>query len=298
MQGPPASTEDDEASIPRESVVKPWVIYFPPPRSEYDEASIPSEYDEASIPMEDDKASNPMEDEEASMLMEHVRNGPHLSAGTRKVAKRTFPWDLRTTEIDPALPPPQDEEVRDTKRPRLERLFPASTYGATTAKTDTSSVTNTHQNAMSIRTRRRWILEEDAKLTCAATKTRKKNWGKKSITNWAAIAALVSDRTQVQCRKRWHDTLVFNIDPATARTHTWISNVSMQGPPNPTKDDEASVLTKHVRKGPRSIVRSRKVARRAYPWKLTAEKIEPVVLPPQHDLRGPFPYQHIKLLLR
>jgi hypothetical protein len=35
--------------------------------------------------------------------------------------------------------------------------------------------------------------------------------------NWEKIAALVPGRTKTQCSSRWHDTLVSNIDPTTAR---------------------------------------------------------------------------------
>jgi hypothetical protein len=41
-----------------------------------------------------------------------VRNGPHLSAGSRKAVKRTFPWDLSAEEIELALPRPQDAVPR------------------------------------------------------------------------------------------------------------------------------------------------------------------------------------------
>jgi hypothetical protein len=80
------------------------------------------------------------EDEDvASIPTEHVRNGPHLSAGSRKTAKRTFPWDLKAEEIQLALPPPQDEDIRMTKKPRLQESLHASTDGAA-RKTPSSDI--------------------------------------------------------------------------------------------------------------------------------------------------------------
>jgi hypothetical protein len=274
----------------KNTTAKPWVVYLPPPLTEDDEASIPMmEDDEASIVMvEDNEASNLMEDDGASLLTKHVRNGPHLSAGTRKVAKRTFPWDLTPNETDTALLPLQNEEARATKRPRLEIPFPVSINGATTDYTsrvtttvalsfpnaagtaDTHPVMDTHPHTSTTGASRHWIPAEDAKLTRAVAKTRKKKYGKKSITNWAAIATLVPDRTQVQCRKRWHETLLFNINRKTA-------DVSTQGPSNPTEDEEASIPTPHLSAG------THKVTKRTFPLDLTLNEIEAAVPLPQDE---------------
>jgi hypothetical protein len=82
----------------------------------------------------------PTEDDEASIPTEHVRNGPHLSAGSRKAAKRTFPWDLKADEIQLALPDPQGEVIPARKKQRLDQSLPTSTDEATTKNTshDTS----------------------------------------------------------------------------------------------------------------------------------------------------------------
>jgi hypothetical protein len=68
---------------------------------------------------------NPTKDDDASILTEHVRNGPHnklviseLFAGSRKASKRTLPYDLSADEIKHALPSPQHEDIRETKRPQ------------------------------------------------------------------------------------------------------------------------------------------------------------------------------------
>jgi myb proto-oncogene protein len=54
---------------------------------------------------------------------------------------------------------------------------------------------------------RLWTDGEDKKLTSAVANTTKK-------TDWAAIALLVPDRTDTQCRNRWRDVL----DPSNALT--------------------------------------------------------------------------------
>ncbi len=44
----------------------------------------------------------------------------------RKAAKRTLPWDLAAEEIELAIPPQQDEDIQETKRPRLEEPPPTT----------------------------------------------------------------------------------------------------------------------------------------------------------------------------
>jgi myb proto-oncogene protein len=62
----------------------------------------------------------------------------------------------------------------------------------------------------------KWKADEYTKLKAAV----QKHGGK----NWVAIAALVLGRTKRQCRKRWHDVLVSNIDQATARMGLWTAD--------------------------------------------------------------------------
>jgi hypothetical protein len=235
-------------------VVKPWVVYLPPPLTEDDEASfhsIPMEDDEASfhsIPMEDDEASFhsiPMEDVEASIPMEHVRDGTtRLNAGSRKAAKRTFPWDLSVEEINLASPPPQDEDeaIHAAKRPRLETPLPTSTDEATTTNTphtatvavfqddgialpaaadhaDSDPVMDMHPKSRAAT--RSWTPQEDANLTIAIQNTDKNNTGQKYQTDWIAISALVPGRTNTQCRYRWHHALDPSIDRSIVRTGQW-----------------------------------------------------------------------------
>jgi hypothetical protein len=169
------------------------------------------------------------EDDEASVPTQHLRNGPILSAGSRKAAKRTFPSDLTVEDIQLALPPLQDEDIQEKKRPRLEKPSFASTDEGTTKNTSAhvTTVALLPQDAAAdhhadsepmMDMPRAWTPEEDEKLTSAVANTRKKKRGKKFITNWEAIAALVPDRTKVQCRKRWHDP---SISQAMTRAGHW-----------------------------------------------------------------------------
>jgi hypothetical protein len=153
----------------------------------------------------------------AFVLTAHDQNGPDLSAGSRKTAKRTFPWDLPVVEIRLALSQPQDEDedIRETKRPRLEEIFSASTDEVTTENSphdtwvaipteDAVAATDYHVDSDPVMdmAHRHWTPEEDEKLTSAVTNKRKKKRKKKSITNWEESAALVPDRTEVQCCNR------------------------------------------------------------------------------------------------
>jgi hypothetical protein len=83
-----------------------------------------------------------------------------------------------------------------------------------------------------------WTADEDKMLKNAV----RAHGGK----NWEAIAALVSGRTKVQCRTRWHDFLDCNIDPAP---------------------------TEHISNGPNLSAGSRKAAKRTFPGNLTADGI-------------------------
>jgi hypothetical protein len=59
----------------------------------------------------------------------------------------------------------------------------------------------------------KWTTDEDSKLKDAV----EKHNGKK----WAAVAALVPDRTKVQCMNRWHNALHSKTDDTTARPGKW-----------------------------------------------------------------------------
>jgi hypothetical protein len=61
-----------------------------------------------------------------------------------------------------------------------------------------------------------WTADEDKMLKDALPTN-----GAKS---WEAIAALVPGRTNGQCRYRWHNTLVSNIDATTARAGKWTAD--------------------------------------------------------------------------
>jgi hypothetical protein len=201
--------------------------------------------------------TTPTEDDDASIPTEHVRNGPnlieHSQSVRRKAAKRTLPWKLTADEIQLALSPPQDEDIRETKRPRLEEPVPISTDEVTTAnashdatvalsppdaahataeKDDANAdpVMETQPNARATGATGRWTLVEDAKLTSAVVNTRKMKLGK----NCFSIAALVPTRTQIQCQNRWYNADL-SIDWVTRRTGKW-------------KDDEDIKLKAAVQK--------------------------------------------------
>jgi hypothetical protein len=181
--------------------------------------------------------TTPTTGDEASIPTEHMRNqgiSPNLNSTftvRRKAAKRILPWDLpvdevqlalpRVDEVQLALPRPQDEDTRETKRPRLEEpvhtsideaatkttshattvALPATDATPAAADNDDANaepVTDTQLNARTPGATGRWTLVEDAKLTTAVTKTRKKKHSK----NWDAIAALVPNRTKLQCKGR------------------------------------------------------------------------------------------------
>jgi hypothetical protein len=68
------------------------------------------------------------DDDEASISMENVGEDPNLNdtfAVRRKAAKRTLPWDLSVDKLE-LVSPQQAEEIRATKRPRLEEPSSAS----------------------------------------------------------------------------------------------------------------------------------------------------------------------------
>jgi hypothetical protein len=157
-----------------------------------------------------------------------------------------------------ASPPPQAEDIPAArKKRRLEEPFPTTkaittdeaarktassdisvgpplpppaAYGADgdidDATTDTYPVSDTQPNAVAtpVRNRRRWTLEEDAKLTSAVTNTSKMKHSREYMTDWVAISALVTGRTRSQCRSRWHELLDPNIDSANERTGKWTAD--------------------------------------------------------------------------
>jgi hypothetical protein len=156
----------------------------------------------------------------------------------RKAAKRIFPWDLPVDEIQLVLPRPQDEDTRETKRPRLEEPVHITTDEAATnttshdttvalppaadaadhhADANADPVADTQPNARTSGATGRWTLVEDAKLTSAVTKTRKKEHSK----NWFTISALVPGRTKKQCWRRWRNVLEPSIDGVNGCTGTW-----------------------------------------------------------------------------
>jgi hypothetical protein len=147
-------------------------------------------------------------------------------------------------EIKLVVPPPQDEDIQETKRPRLEKAFSSSRDEATTENTshdatvalpppdaiaaaagdsaDSDPVMDMQPNAGA--TGRHWTREEDTNLTSAVENTLKKKWGKEYKTDWVAIASWVPGRTKEQCRSRWYSTLDPIIGRSTARAGKWTAD--------------------------------------------------------------------------
>jgi hypothetical protein len=158
-----------------------------------------------------------------------------------KSAKRANPFSVlieaaNRVSLLPLRDEDEDEDVRTTKKPRLQEPLSASPDEAATkivshdtvlalppadVDADLNPVTHTQPNAGATRATARWTPEEDAKLTDAVTNTCKKKWGKEYKIDWAAVAALVPGRAGKHCRSRWHDVLDPNIDRANGRTGTW-----------------------------------------------------------------------------
>jgi hypothetical protein len=171
----------------------------------------------------------------------------------RRAANRTEPLYLRrsTRQRQPpgyfaSPPPPQDEEIPARKKPRLEEPLP-TTADQAARKTDSPDVSEGHfppgaggeidnddanENAepetdsqtnagVTMVTHRHWTSEEDAKLTSAVTNTSKKKYGKGYKTDWGAVAVIVPSRTQMQCMRRWKETLDPSIDRVSRHKGKW-----------------------------------------------------------------------------
>jgi hypothetical protein len=171
-------------------------------------------------------------DDEGSISMENEREDPTLSdtfAVRRKAAKRTLPWDLAADELE-LVSPQQAEDIRATKRPRLEESSFALTDEAAAELSSHDTVVSLpaadadHADADPVKGYRAtgsWTPQEDAKLNSAPTNTSKKTWGKEYKTDWAAVAALVPSRTTQQCRDRWRHALAPSFEQRNIRTGTW-----------------------------------------------------------------------------
>jgi hypothetical protein len=74
--------------------------------------------------------------------------------------------------------------------------------------TDPAIDTPSNNLALSVTKKRRqwrqWTTEEDAILTTSFTNTPVKRWGDKTCTDWMAISAQLSGRTNKECEYRWY----------------------------------------------------------------------------------------------
>jgi hypothetical protein len=163
--------------------------------------------------------------DEASIPMEDERNGERMSV------RRKFANMLKYFNPFSTMPPPQDEDAPAAKRPRLQAsdnsstaedaadsdiFLDAQTYSYMANDTLTASPDETVAVAPTITVtvaatslpssqashahtpRRKWNIEEDAKLAEAVKKLGKE---------WVGVAAMVTGRTNRQCRRRWVDSL-------------------------------------------------------------------------------------------
>jgi hypothetical protein len=170
----------------------------------------------------------PAEDAEDSIsTTDNEREDPNLNpsfAVRRKVAKRTLPWDLEGEELNLVSRLQESEEIRATKKPRLNEPFSESTDEAAaelsshnTAASLPDTADADHADADRVKVRRatrHWTPKEDAKLNSAVTNTSKKKYGKEYRIDWVTISILVQGRTKVQCSSRWKDISDPNIDRA------------------------------------------------------------------------------------
>jgi hypothetical protein len=189
----------------------------PPPPTDQTEAEAEAE---AAIPID------PMSNEDTNINRTVILS--------RKAAKRTLPWDLEAGELDlVSSPSPQAEDIPAArKKRRLEEPLPEATDEAASpdisvglpppAADDDDADTDADAVPVKVtRAIRNWTLEEDAKLTSAASEPSKKKYGKEYKTDWDTVAALIPGRTTIQCLHRWLNALDPSIDRAGGRKGKW-----------------------------------------------------------------------------
>jgi hypothetical protein len=167
--------------------------------------------------------------DEASTPTVYVINRQLLGVTVRrkKRPRTTRPWPAAAR--NPALPPPpqrEDEDLPVTKRARLQgptHTADGDVNAHTAERVATDSYDDTPTDpvtpevsfpiaAASRAPRRYWRAEEDAKLM-EAVKTHGNKAVQKLGKDWVAVAAMVPDRTNKQCRDRWKKSL----DPANRK---------------------------------------------------------------------------------
>jgi hypothetical protein len=185
---------------------------------------------------------SPTDQAEASISTATVREGPRLNPmGTftvrRKAAKRSERWRQKAPVplSTPArkkprhrehVPTATDEAARKSASPEsLVGLLPPT--AADNDDENAGSVTASQPNTCTTVTGR-WTLEEDAELTIAVAKCKKKRRGKEHKIDWIAAAALVPSRTNRQCQHRWHDTLDPSIALTAGHTGKWTKDEDLK----------------------------------------------------------------------
>jgi hypothetical protein len=200
MQGPPTSTEDDNASIPTETV--------------RDDPNMNRTF---TVRRKAAKRTFPYDLKigETIQLALPRPQDEEIPARKRPCLEESFPTSTDEAATENTLhdttaelpPPPSDATATaaDAGADYLADLDPVMDYCIDPAAARTG----------------KWTSEEDKRLTSAVTSTREKKRGKKYSPDWVAISTQVPGRTRAQCRNRWHDTLESKIDPTTACKGKW-----------------------------------------------------------------------------
>jgi myb proto-oncogene protein len=129
--------------------------------------------------------------------------------------------------LDEHVPTATDEAARKTASPESSAGLPPPAADNDYANANADPKTVRQSNAVTAGTTRRWTPEEDAELTSAVAKTKKKSWGVYK-NDWVAAAALVPGRTNDQCRNRWRNALDLSIDWANGRTGAWTEDEDLK----------------------------------------------------------------------
>jgi hypothetical protein len=182
MQGSPTSTEDDEPSIPTESVRDdPNMNRTVKERRKAAKRTLRCDLGEGELDL--------VLQEEDTPARKKPRLEEPLLATSDEVTR-----EIASPDVSEGLKPPAAENYDANADPVMETPNTAATRA-------------TH----------RWTLEEDAKLTRAVANTSKKKHGKENKTDWAAISALIPGRTRKQCWHRCNEVLDSSIGRASGR---------------------------------------------------------------------------------
>jgi hypothetical protein len=135
---------------------------------------------------------------------------------------------MKLLRLEEPLPITTDEVDRETPASDVLAGIPPPPAAAHDANGNADLVTDTQPSTGAAWVTGRWTPEEDAELTNAVVKTKKKRWGKAYKLDWVAIAALVPGRTNLQCRKRWKETLNPSIALTAGSAGIWTAGEDLK----------------------------------------------------------------------